>query len=194
MSKGLENLEHVTVPAVTELHDWLQANHNRNDSIWLVTYKKAVANKYVSREEVLDELIAFGWIDGVRKAIDEVTTMQLISPRQTKPWAKSYKDRAERLIAEGRMHAAGLASMNLAKASGAWDEMNEVDLLVMPEELLMALKSRGQALAFFEAFPPSTRRNILRWISSAKTVGTRTKRINETAVAAQGNIRIASHG
>ena len=194
MSKGLEHLEQVTVATVADLHRWLRANHERKDSIWLVTYKKGVTNKYVSREEVLDELIAFGWIDGVRKAIDEVTTMQLISPRQTKPWAKSYKDRAERLIAEGRMQPAGLTSVDLAKASGAWDEMNEVDSLVLPEDLLSALKSHGNALAFFEAFPPSTRRNILRWISLAKTAGTREKRINETALAAQGNIRIASHG
>lgn len=194
MSKGLENLEHVTVASVADLHRWLRANHEQKDSVWLVTYKKAVANKYVSREEVLDELIAFGWIDGVRQAVDDVSTMQLISPRQTKPWAKSYKDRAGRLITEDRMQPAGLSSVNLAKASGAWDEMNEVDSLALPADLLSALKSHRNALAFFEAFPPSTRRNILRWISSAKTSGTREKRINETALAAQGNIRIASHG
>lgn len=194
MSAGIEDLEQVIVASVLELHKWLLRNHAQKDSIWLVTYKKTVPTNYVSREQVLDELVSFGWIDGMRKAIDDTTTMQLISPRKTKPWAKTYKDRAERLMAEGRMQAPGLTSINLAKSSGSWDEMNDVDLLIIPDDLLSALKSNGNALAFFEAFPPSTKRNILRWIGSAKTSGTRTKRINEAAVAAKGNIRIASHG
>lgn len=194
MSKASELLDRVHVSSIAELHTWLQGNHNQQDSVWLVTYKKSVANMYVSREQVLDELIAFGWIDGIRQAIDEMTTMQLISPRRAKPWAKSYKDRAERLLAEGRMQAAGLAAVQLAKSSGAWDEMNEVDSLTVPIDLLAALKSQPNAMAFFEKFPPSTRRNLLRWIETAKTPSPRAKRISETAVAAQDNIRIASHG
>lgn len=194
MSSKLENLERVEVASSEELHAWLESSHTQQASVWLVTFKKAVAEKYVSREQVLDELIAFGWIDGIRSAIDEVTTMQLVSPRQTKPWAKSYKDRAERLTTEGRMHASGLASVTLAKSSGAWDEMNDVDALLIPNDLLRALKNTGQALAYFEEFPPSARRNILRWINTAKTPETRVKRIKETAVAAQNNIRVSSHG
>lgn len=194
MSKGLESLERVTISSVAELHEWFESNHAQHASIWLVTYKKVVAEKYVSREEVLDELISFGWIDGVRQAIDEVTTMQLISPRQTKPWAKSYKDRATRLVNEGRMRPSGIESVNLAKASGGWDAMNEVDSLEVPDDLLLALKSSGNAFLFFEDFPPSTKRNILRWISSAKTDETRKARVARTASEAEKNIRVASHG
>lgn len=194
MSKGIENLDRVTVSSVSDLHNWLLENHAREQSIWLVTYKKVVSSKYVSREEVLDELIAFGWIDGIRQAVDDVTTMQLISPRQTKPWAKSYKDRADRLLSQGRMQPSGLAAVNLAKATGAWDEMTDVDFLVMPEDLLAALNGRGNALGFFENFPPSTKRNILRWISAAKTPETRAKRILKTASEAENNTRVSSHG
>lgn len=194
MPTSLENLKRIVVSSTKDLHTWLQNNNGQPDSVWLVTYKKLVVEKYVSRDEVLDELISFGWIDGVRRAIDETTTMQLISPRQTKPWAQSYKDRAERLISEGRMQSPGLNAINLAKSSGDWDEMNEVDLLIIPEDLLIALKGSGTALDFFNKFPPSTRRNILRWISTAKTARTRAKRINDTANAAQINVRVASHG
>jgi uncharacterized protein YdeI (YjbR/CyaY-like superfamily) len=194
MSRGIEHLQRVGVTSVAALHQWLLDNHTRSESVWLVTFKKATPEKYVSREEVLDELIAFGWIDGVRQAIDEVTTMQLISPRQTKPWAKTYKDRAERLAKAGRMHSAGLDSMNAAKASGTWDQMNEVDELIVPNDLAQALALAGRASEYFDAFPQSIRRNILRWISSAKRPETRQKRIIETVAEAQFNRRVKSHG
>lgn len=194
MSTDLQNLEKVTVSSEAELRQWLHSHHEQQDSIWLVTYKKVVATKYVSREEILDALIAFGWIDGVRQAVDEFTTMQLISPRRTKSWAKSYKVRAERLISEGQMESAGLASVSAAQSTGAWDAMNDVDQLVVPDDLLVALNSHGKALAHFNAFPPSTKRNILRWIESAKTAETRNKRITRTATDAAVGKRVASHG
>lgn len=190
----IDNLEKIEINSQKELRAWLTKNFKQVDSVWLITYKKIVTEKYVSRDQVLDELISFGWIDGVRRAVDDVRTMQLISPRKTKPWAKSYKDRAERLVLSGEMHAAGLESIELAKSSGAWDEMNEVDLLVVPDDLKLVLKKHGKALDYFEAFPDSTKRNILRWINSAKTSETRVKRLLATAQEAQHNRRVASHG
>lgn len=190
----IDNLEKIEINSQKELRAWLTKNFKQVDSVWLITYKKIVTEKYVSRDQVLDELISFGWIDGVRRAVDDVRTMQLISPRKTKPWAKSYKDRAERLVLSGEMHAAGLESIELAKSSGAWDEMNEVDLLVVPDDLKLVLKKHGKALDYFEAFPDSTKRNVLRWINSAKTSETRVKRLLATAQEAQHNRRVASHG
>jgi len=128
-----ERFEQVEVASTIELEAWLAEHHAQHEAIWLVTYKKAVPGKYVSRVEVLDLLVAFGWIDGIRRQRDEKRTMQLVSPRRTKPWAKTYKDRAERLIATGRMRQAGLESVHLAKASGAWEAMNDVDMLVAPD-------------------------------------------------------------
>lgn len=170
------------------------AHHKQDESVWLVTFKKAIPEKYVSREEVLDELTAFGWIDGVRSQVDEARTMQLVSPRKTRPWAKSYKLRATKLIANGEMHSAGLAEVNAAISNGGWDEMSEVDELVVPEDLRKALASRRRAAENFEAFPVSIRRNILRWIFTAKKPETRIKRITETADEAEFNRRVKSHG
>jgi hypothetical protein len=67
---------------------------------------------------VLDELIAFGWIDGLRRKLEDARTMQLISPRRQQAWAQTYEDRAARLEAEGRMHLAGLTAIAVAKAAG----------------------------------------------------------------------------
>lgn len=190
----LERFERIEVRSATELRQWLLDHHHRHEAVWLVTYKKAVPSRYVTTSEVLDELIAFGWIDGIRRALDEERTMQLISPRRTQPWAKTYKDRAERLTAAGSMHSNGLASVTRAKKSGAWEVMAEVDALSIPEDLRSALEGAAPAVAEFSNFPPSIRRNILRWIAMAKTEPTRAKRIALTASEAQEGRRVKSNG
>jgi uncharacterized protein YdeI (YjbR/CyaY-like superfamily) len=191
---GSERFPKVEVASVGELHRWLARNHDRAEAVWLVTYRKSTPSKYLSTEEVLDELVAFGWIDGVRRKLDDERTMQLISPRRTKPWARTYKVRAERLIAEGRMQQPGLAGVEAAKQSGAWDAMNDVDDLLVPDDLRAALTAAPPAWEVFSAFPPSVMRNILRWIASAKTPPTRDKRITATTEEARHGRRVKSNG
>ncbi|WAB82102.1 YdeI/OmpD-associated family protein [Microcella daejeonensis] len=191
---GSDRFPHVEVASAAELRAWLERHHAQEEAVWLVTFKKAVPAKYLSTAEVLDELVAFGWIDGIRRAVDDERTMQLISPRRTQPWAKTYTDRAERLIAEGRMAPAGLASVEAARRSGAWEAMADVDALVVPDDLRRALDAAPPALTVYEAFPPSVRRNILRWIASAKTPPTREKRIALTTAEARAGRRVKSNG
>ena len=189
-----DRFPHLEVGSVAELHRWLSKNHTRAEAVWLVTYRKNAPAKYVSTDEVLDELVAFGWIDGVRRKLDDERTMQLISPRRTKPWARSYKIRAERLIAEGRMQPPGMASVETARQSGAWDAMNDVDDLLVPEDVRAALVAVPPAWEVFSAFPPSVTRNILRWIAAAKTAPTRDKRIKATTEEARHGRRVKSNG
>ena len=188
-----DKFQRIEVTNKHELWDWLEQNHRQAESVWLVTFKKVVTDKYLSREEVLDALVAYGWIDGVRSQVDEGKTMQLISPRKTRPWARSYKLRAHTLMSLGLMKPSGQAAVDLAIQNGGWDEMNEVDELVIPEDLELALKNLGQALEYFQGFPESARRNILRWIASAKTDATRRKRIDLVASEASFNRRVNSH-
>ena len=95
----MNDLARVEVDSVAALRRWFETNHAQTESIWLVTYKKRVPEKYVSVQEVLDEALCFGWMDGRRKKLDEERTMQLLSPRKAQHWARSYKLRAEKLIA-----------------------------------------------------------------------------------------------
>ena len=189
-----DRFTHVPVASVDELRAWLLEHHAQTEAVWLVTWKKAVPAKHVTTDQVLDELVAFGWIDGIRRRVDDERTRQLVSPRRTKPWARSYRQRAERLAADGRMHASGAASVEGAKASGMWDAMDDVDDLLVPDDLDAALTSRPPARAEFDAFPPSTRRNVLRWIASAKTTATREKRIRATVEEAAQGRRVKSNG
>ncbi len=184
----------VEVTSEAELHEWLASHRDRHDGVWLITYKKVVPDKYIPHEQVLDQLIAYGWTDGIARRIDTERTMQLISPRRTKPWAKTYKDRAERLIATNKMQPSGMESVEKAKATGMWDAMNDVDALLVPEDLAAALAQHEPAADYFASFPVSTRRNILRWVASAKTEVTRAKRIALTAAEAQHNSAVKSNG
>ncbi|MEL6792940.1 MAG: YdeI/OmpD-associated family protein [Pseudomonadota bacterium] len=183
-----EDYEQVEVVSAAALRDWLEAKHGREDSVWLVTWMKATPAKYVSREAVLDELIAFGWIDGVRRKLNDARTMQLISPRKVQWWSKSYKDRAARLIAEGRMAPPGLASIEAGKASGLWSFMDDVDALISPPDLEAALA--GDAAHHFTAYPDAYKRNVLRWLKLAKTDATREKRIAKIVETSAANARI----
>ena len=176
-----ENFEQVVVENQAALREWLLEHHQQEVSVWLVTYKKSEKEKYVSREKVLDELLCFGWIDGIRRKRDEKTSMQLIAPRKAQHWAKSYKERAAKLIEEGKMHAAGQTSIDRGKASGLWHFMDDVDALVLPEDLKIALKALPPAATFFDSINPSSKRFVLRWIKLAKTEKTRKSRILKVA-------------
>lgn len=179
-----ENFAQVEISAIEELLDWLATHHGREDSVWLITHKKSTPEKYVSRDEVLDALIAFGWIDGVRRKLDEMRTMQLISPRRQKAWAKTYKDRAARLEAEGKMQDPGRRAIAEAKASGLWSASEDVDALIVPPDLQAALDAHPHAAGRFAGFAPSYIRNVLRWLNLAKTTATREKRLKEIAARA----------
>ena len=174
-----ENFEQVEIQSTEQLRSWLLKHYNSQKSVWLVTFKKSKPNKYVSRWDVLHELICFGWIDGIRRKLDEHRTMQLIAPRKVQHWAKSYKERAQNLIDQGRMHTSGFQSIKDSKMSGLWDFMNDVDNLIIPEDLYQALGEKGDALEFFENINDSSKRFVLRWIKLAKTEKTRSKRIEQ---------------
>jgi uncharacterized protein YdeI (YjbR/CyaY-like superfamily) len=140
-----------------------------------------VPEKYLSTSEVLDELLCFGWIDGIRRKLDDTRTMQLIAPRKVDHWAKTYKDRAARLIEEGKMQEPGFRSIVLSKQNGLWDFMDDVDNLIVPEDLSAALQKHVGAADFFYNINDSSKRFVLRWLKLAKTEKTRATRIEQLA-------------
>lgn len=177
-----ENFGKVEITSQDQLRSWLLNNHKQSDSVWLVTYKKSELEKYVSRSEVLDELLCFGWIDGIRRKLDDKRTMQLISPRKAEHWARTYKERAAKLIAKDKMHKSGLKSIELSKANGLWDFMDDVDNLIIPKDLATELAILDGAFEFFDSINDSSKRFVLRWIKLAKTKKTRDSRIKKISI------------
>lgn len=185
-SANMENIDRLEITTAAELWAWLGRHHARQDGVLLVTWKAAHRDRYVDRDSVLDALVAHGWIDGRRYTLDDDRTMQLITPRRAGKWAKSYRDRAARLESEGRMHPAGHASVAAAKAKGGWDGLPDVDAIDVPDDLADTLLAAG-ADGWFNQAAPSYRRNVLRWIATAKSDPTRAKRVGTvTDYASQG--------
>jgi len=185
-----ENFEQIEVRSSEQLREWLKTNNAQKESIWLITYKKETLEKYVSVQEVLDELLCFGWIDGIRRKLDEKRTMQLIAPRKVEHWTKTYKDRFAKLEELGLVEDAGKQSVLKSKEKGLWDFMNDVDALILPTDFIIELQSYQNALINFNAFGASSKRFILRWIKLAKTSETRNKRIKQASELADKNLKI----
>jgi len=187
-----DKFERVEVESSGDLWEWLDRYHDRRESVWLVTWKAARRDRYVSRDEVLDALTAYGWIDGRRLILDDERTMQLISPRKQQTWAKSYKDRGARLESEGRMQPAGQAAIDEARQSSKWTESEPIDALHDPDELIVALDER-KAKVWWQSAAPSYRRNILRWIATAKRPETRQTRIEKVADLASKGKKVPNY-
>ena len=178
-------MQTLEITNANQLWEWLSNNHLLGQSIRLVTWKAQHPDKYVGREEVLDALIAHGWIDGRRFVVDENRTAQLITARQQQAWSKSYKDRVVRLRSEGRMHPAGEERVAEGQASGLWDFFDDVDALIVPEDLAVVLD-----IHLWDELAPSYRRNILRWIKLAKSQATRSARIEMAQEATRNSVRL----
>ena len=178
-------MDDLEVKSSAQLWDWFAENHTLDESIRLVTWKAAHPEKYVAREDVLDALIAHGWIDGRRIVVDDNRTAQLISRRKQQAWSTTYKDRVERLRREGRMHPAGEAMVAIGRESGLWSFFDDVDALIVPKDLAEELDQEH-----WDAFAPSYRRNVLRWIKIAKTPPTRATRIAKVVEATRDNRKL----
>ena len=185
-----EKFLQVEVTSQAQLREWLHANYKQSESVWLVTYKKQKIEKYVSIDAVLDELICFGWIDGIRRKLDEERTMQLISPRKVEHWTKTYKDRFSELDAKGLVENSGRMAVLKSKESGLWDFMDDVDALIKPSDFIICLNMHENATNNFNNFGASSQRFTLRWIKIAKTPETREKRIKLAAELAEKNLKI----
>ncbi|MEL6263170.1 MAG: YdeI/OmpD-associated family protein [Cyanobacteria bacterium J06626_6] len=178
---NLDQLEQVEVDSRQAWRSWLAGNYTQSDSIWLVTYKKHTGDRYLPYDAIVEEALCFGWIDSLPRRLDEDRTMLLLSPRKAKSvWSKLNKSRVERLISEGRMMPPGLEKVEQAKANGTWTFLDDVEALVIPEDLAVALAGDEVARANFEGFSDSTKKGILQWIKMAKRSQTRQRRIKET--------------
>jgi len=168
-----------------EWRTWLQNNHSTKDAIWLLQYKKKSAKPSISWSEAVDEALCFGWIDSVRKTLEEETFVQFFSKR--KPggtWSKINKEKIKLLTAGGQMAEAGLRSMKLAQENGSWSILNEVDSLTIPPDLFSAFNEENGDKEYFLSLSNSTKKAILQWLVLAKKPETRQKRIDEVVAFA----------
>jgi uncharacterized protein YdeI (YjbR/CyaY-like superfamily) len=159
--------------------EWLEANHAVSEGVWIKMAKKGTGIESVRYPEVLESALCFGWIDARRDALDERYFLQRFTPRRSRSnWSRINREKAERLIADGRMRPAGLAEVQRAKTDGRWAAAYESQKRsVVPDDLQRELDARPKARASFAELNSQNRYAILYRLQDAKKPETRARRL-----------------
>jgi uncharacterized protein YdeI (YjbR/CyaY-like superfamily) len=160
---------------------WLHANHGQNPGIWLMIAKRGATGQSITYAEAIEVALCFGWIDGQKARHDNQHWLQRFTPRLTRSrWSEINRDKAEELIAAGRMRPAGLAEIERAKADGRWDAAYKGQRTAsIPEDLQRELDRDPEAAAAFTELDARNRYSIIRRINDAKRLETRQRRITK---------------
>lgn len=168
-----------------QLEAWLAKHHASETELWVRLYKKDSGTPSVTWSDCVVAALAWGWIDGQKRSLDEVSFLQRLTPRRPRSsWSKKNCEHAERLIAEGRMQPAGLAHVEAARADGRWERAYAGSAsMEIPEDFLLALAKVPAAKKFFATLDRKNLFAIYYRLQSAKRAETREKRI--VAIVAQ---------
>jgi uncharacterized protein YdeI (YjbR/CyaY-like superfamily) len=170
----------MTFATPKDLSEWLKVHHATERELWIKIFKKDTGVQSVTWNDVVIEILCWGWIDGVRKSIDAQAYLQRITPRKTRSnWSKRNTEHVERLISEGRMTEFGLVHVRAAKADGRWENAYVVSELEVPTDFLAALEAQPRAKQFFETLNKSSRYVIAYGLTSAKKPETRQRRFTK---------------
>ena len=158
---------------------WLEDQHTNALGIWMKLAKKDSGHRSISYQQALTIALCFGWIDGQKNKFDEQFWLQKFTPRRPKSnWSRINREKAEDLIAQGRMRETGLKEVQAAKVDGRWDSAYESQSrITVPQDFQAALDQNPEAQVFFAQLNSANRYAILYRITTAKKAETRQKRI-----------------
>lgn len=161
-----------------DFREWLERHHADTGELWVGYYKKNSGRQSVTWPETVDQALCFGWIDGIRKSIDETAYAIRFTPRKTtSTWSNVNINRARELAAQGLMHPAGLRAFEARKENKSGIYSYEQRTENLPEPFGSMLKENKAAWDFFHTQPSSYRRAAGWWIVSARKEETRLKRL-----------------
>jgi uncharacterized protein YdeI (YjbR/CyaY-like superfamily) len=166
-------------PTAGAWQDWLAAHHKAADGLWLKLAKKDAPEQTLTYAEALDVALCFGWIDAQTRGLDDSYWLKRFTPRKPgSRWSKINTQKAEALIASGRMQPAGLAEVESARADGRWDAAYAGPRTIeVPDDLAAALAADPAAAAFFATLNSINRYAILYRIGTVKRPETRARKI-----------------
>lgn len=157
---------------------WLKKNHDKEQELWLMYYKKHTGKPTVSYNDSVEEALCFGWIDGITQRIDEERYALRFTPRRPgSAWSQSNLARMKKLKELGLLTPAAVVPTPQTKVVSS----SQIELPI-PAEFQTALRKNTKARAFFNSLAPSYRRLYVRWISSAKQEQTHLRRVKEAVV------------
>jgi uncharacterized protein YdeI (YjbR/CyaY-like superfamily) len=172
---------HLTFAAQNEWENWLAKNEGTSTGTWLRLAKKSAKQPTLTYAQALESALCYGWIDGQKQAESEEYWLQRFTRRSAKSiWSKLNKDKAEALIAAGRMRPPGLREIEKAKKDGRWEmAYTSASNSTVPDDLQTALDANPEARTFFATLNSRNRYAILFRIQNAKKPETRARKIEE---------------
>ncbi len=190
MKNSLDDVPEYRPGSRNAWRNWLIKNHEEKERIWVVLRKTTSKKAGIIYEEAVQEALCFGWIDSVTRKKDDENYVQLFSRRKSSSvWSASNKKRLAALQEQDLVMPAGFKAIEIAKENGSWSRIDQSEAWEMPEDLKKALEKNKKAAGHFNAFPPSVQKFIFQWILMAKRPETREKRIIDTVIKAEKNIR-----
>ena len=171
---------------------WLMKNHGSKKEVWLVYYKKHTGKSSIPYDDSVGEALCFGWVDSIIRKIDAEKYARKFTPRTGKSrWSEANKKRVEKMIKEGKMTEAGVASVKNAKECGQWFTTSvPAKELAIPSYLKEALARNRKALDNFDRLADGYKKLLVRWIDSAKREETRKRRIVEAIELLERNQKL----
>lgn len=175
---SIDDAPRVEVRSREEWRRWLEEHHDTSPGIWLVTWKKQHADRYVSWPDIVKEAICFGWIDGrSRRVDDDRTSIYVTRRRPGSPWSRLNKGYVEELESQGSIMPAGKDRIERAKLDGSWSFLDDIEALVEPADLVAALEASPPARSRWAKLSASARKRFLYDIKTARRPDTRRRRI-----------------
>ena len=160
---------------------WLAEHHATEPDLWVRFAKKGAGVPSVSYDEALDAALCHGWIDGQVRTLDASWYLQRWTPRRPRSaWSKRNREKAEALIAAGRMRPAGLRQVEAARADGRWERAYDGPrTAAVPDDLRRALDAVPAAARFFATLSSQNRYSVIYRVETAKRPETRARKIRE---------------
>ena len=168
-----------------DLRDWFDANHETAEDLWLGYHRKATGRPTISWSDAVDEALCVGWIDSIRKRIDDTRSAQRFTPRRKgSTWSAINVAKIAVLTAEGRMRPAGLAAFERRTEGNTAIYAYESGERTLTDEELERLRAVPDAWADWQKRSPSYRKTVTYWVTSAKREQTRARRLEALIAAA----------
>ena len=159
-------------------HAWLADNHDRERELWIRIYKVKSGVASITWAEAVDVVLCWGWIDGVRKSLDETSFLQRFTPRGAKSvWSQINIANVARLVDEGRMTEHGLKQVQAARADGRWDAAYRVKGAAVPDDLMAAIEADPAAKATFGTLTAQNRFALIYRVRALKTEAGRARTV-----------------
>ena len=171
-------MEVVFFETPSEFRAWLEAHHETATELWVGFHKKRTGRPSMIWPEAVDQALCFGWIDGIRKRVDETSYANRFTPRKAKStWSNVNIAKVASLTERGLMTPAGLRAFEARDGARSGIYSFEQDEHTLAPAYEQQLQEHAAAWAFFQVQPPGYRRTASFWVMSAKREETRLKRL-----------------